>query len=98
MKNSRMKRHQQSWSKMLSQMSPPLSKQRSLTYNMLYRQKILQPDTPPSNVSSHTRRHHHPLLHVGCITPHVDAPTYQDHRVTDRMVNMLLASKALTRW
>ena len=44
-KNSKIKRHQQSWSKMLSHISPPLSKQRSLTYSMLYRQKILHRHT-----------------------------------------------------
>lgn len=41
-KAERIQRHQQTSSKMWSQMRPPLSKQRSETYSMLYLQKVLQ--------------------------------------------------------
>ena len=44
----RIHRHQQTSSKMWSQMRPPLSKQRSDTYRMLYRQNVLQGNPTPS--------------------------------------------------
>ena len=46
-KVERIQRHQQTSSKMWSQMRPPLSKQRSETYRMLYLQKVLQQQCRP---------------------------------------------------